>query len=548
MLRLFLFGRFRAADGLGNEIQIKSKKARALLAYLALPPGKERSREAIMALLWSDRGEEQARASLRQALTGLRKDLDHGALDALQIAEDWLKLDPSLVVVEPPARGDRFLDGLQVNDPAFEDWLRDERLRLEDVVAADTEAPIRPLPDKPSIAVLPFVNTSGDADQDYFAEGLSGDIVAQLSRFRSLFVISSSSSFLYKDQAPVVQDVGRELGVAYVVDGNVRKSGNRVRISVELVDAATGQQIWADRYDRHLEDIFAVQDEVTKRVVSTLAGQIEDIDRRRAMAKRSEELAAYDYLLLGEQALKEGTKEGLFRARALFQKAIDLDPGSARAYASLARSYIEELDSDWKAPRELADEAFNLAKKAVDLDQLDSRARTYLAVAYQLAKSNFEAAQGQFSKAIELNPNDADTYCYRGWCHALAGQVEQAIESTEQAIRLSPFDVYDCCWGQAIAYYLAGRYEEALTSLGRIADPGFAIEAYRAACYAQLGRNAEARKAMERFMVEAKSAIDDWPNEDSEVWRRYWAHGFTFQDPKNFEHLLEGFRNAGLPV
>ena len=417
------------------------------------------------------------------------------------------------------------------------------------VATSSTTTKPLPLPSKPSIAVLPFTNMSGDPEQDYFADGLTGDVIAQLSRFRSLFVIGSTSSFVYKGQTPKVQDVGRELGVAYVVQGNVRKAGNRVRITVELVEVATSRQLWAERYDRELEDIFAVQDDVTNRIVSTLPGHIEDIDRRRAMDKRTEDLAAYDYVLLGEQAQREGTQESILRARTLFQQAIDRDPGSARAHGSLARSYLDEYWSDWTtSSKAAADEAFGWAQKAVALDELDNRARVNLAVAYFSGESNFEAAQVQFAKALELNPNDHDAHCLQGWCHMLAGEGEQAISCTDRAMRLSPFDIYECNLAQFVAHYTARRYEDALSALGRIPDPRYEINAFRAACFAQLGRDAEARRAIDTFMAEASEAIADWPGEDPQGWRRYWANGYPFQDAGNLEHLLDGFRKAGLPV
>jgi TolB-like protein len=405
------------------------------------------------------------------------------------------------------------------------------------------------LPDRPSIAVLPFNNMSGDPDQEYFADGLTGDVITQLSRFRSLFVIGSTSSFVYKGQAPKVQDVGRELGVAYVAQGNVRKAGNRVRITVELVEAATGQQLWAERYDRDLEDIFAVQDEVASKVVSTLAGQIVDTDRRRAAGKRTVDLAAYELALLGEQAEREFTRGGVLRARALFQQAIERDPGNARAHASMARSFLDELwsnwSTDWNAAAELA---LDWAQRAVALDALDNRARVNLGVAYHLGKGNFEAAQVQFAKALELNPNDADAYCLQGWCHVYAGEGDEAIACTDKAMRLSPFDIYECHSAQVAAHYIARRYAEALTSLGRIPDPGYEIDAYRAACCAQLGRDAEARQAMDAYMREASDEIANWPGEDPEGWRRHWAQSQPFQDTDNLEHLLDGFRKAGMPV
>jgi TolB-like protein/Tfp pilus assembly protein PilF len=549
MLRLTLFGGFSLAGADGAEIPLKSQKAKALLAYLALPPGKTRSREEIMALLWSDRGEAQARASLRQVLTGLRKDLGEEAVAALRITDEAVSLDPKRVTVENGDAGEELLAGFHLHDPAFEDWLRDERLRLENETALGGQSASPPLPDKPSIAVLPFVNMSGDPEQEYFSDGITGDIITELARFRSLFVIGNVSSFHYKGQSPKIQDVGRALGVAYVVEGSVRKAGNRVRITAQLVEAATGHHIWAERYDRELEDIFAVQDEVTGSIVSTLAGHLEEIGRRRAMDKRTEDLAAYDYVLLGEGAEREWTQDDILQARALFQQAIDRDPGNARAHASMARTYLDELWSDWStAPETAGEQAFGWAQKAVALDELDSRARVNLAVAYYWAKSNFEAAQVQFSKALELNSNDADAYCLQGWCHVLAGEGEQAIACTDRAMRLSPFDIYECYLAQFFAHYTAERYEDALSALGRIPDPEYKIEALRAACYAQLGRDAEARQAMANFMAEAAEAIADWPGEDPQAWRRYWANSCPFQHADDLERLLDGFRKAGLPV
>jgi TolB-like protein len=251
MLRLTLYGGFSVAGATGAEIPLRSRKAKALLSFLALPPGTSRSREEIMALLWSDRGEAQARASLRQALTGLRKDLGEEAMAALRITDDAVSLDPDRVVVENANPGNELLAGFHLHDPAFEEWLRNERLRLEDEMAPGGQSSPSALPDKPSIAVLPFTNMSGDAEQDYFADGITEDIITGLSRFRDLFVIARNSSFTYKGRSVKVQDIGAELGVRYVVEGSVRKAGNRVRITAQLVDVVTGNHLWAERYSRH---------------------------------------------------------------------------------------------------------------------------------------------------------------------------------------------------------------------------------------------------------------------------------------------------------
>jgi len=549
VLKLSIFGTFRVADAFGSDIPIKSRKARALLAYLALPLSKPRSREQIMALLWSDRGDQQARSSLRQALSGLRKDLGEEGLSALRITDESLTLDPASAVVDHASPGNVLLDGLHLTDPAFEEWLRDERLRHEDAAGPETQLPERPLPDKPSIAVLPFANLSGDSEQDYFADGLTDDVVGQLARFRSLFVIGSTSSFAYKGQSPKVQEVGRELGVAYVAQGNVRKAGKRVRITVELVEASTGRQLWGERYEGEWEDIFALQDRFASKVVATLAGHIEDTDRQRAAGKRTDDLVAYELVLLGEQSERELTKDGVMRARTLFQQAIERDPANARAHASMARTFLDELWSYWTTDWEnAAEHAFTWAQKAVALDGLDNRARVNLGVAYHLAKGNFGAAQVQFVKALELNSNDADAYCLQGWCHVYAGNADEAIACVDKAIRLSPFDTYECHSAHFAAHFIAQRYTEALTSLGHVPDPGCEIDALRAACYAQLGRDTEARRALNTFMSEATEEIADWPGESPNVWRRFWTHQYPFQDPRNLEHLLDGLRKAGLPV
>ena len=428
--------------------------------------------------------------------------------------------------------------------------LRVYRIAIKGLSPALTPAATSPLPlpDKPSIAVLPFTNMSGDPEQEYFCDGITEDIITELSRFRSLFVIARNSSFHYKDQSPKMQDVGRELGVQYVVEGSVRKADNRVRITAQLVEAVTGNHIWAERYDRELEDIFAVQDEVTGTIVSTLAGHLEEFGRQRVMDKRTEDLAAYDYLLLGDQCLNQHTMDGILQARQMFKWTIDLEPGNARAHTGLSKSYLEELWFDWTAPEAVAEQAFVLAKKAVALDELDGRARVQLATTYFFVKSNLELAEIQFDKAFDLNPNDASGYCIRGWCHALSGQAEQAIVCTDQAMRLNPLDIYDCQLAQSVAAYTARHYAEAVITLGSITEPGFEVNAALAACYAQLGRHAEAKQALADFVATAREEIKDYPDEDHKAWRRFWAQFWPFKEPSDLDHLLDGFRKAGLSV
>jgi adenylate cyclase len=529
VLRLTLFGGFSAAGADGAEIPLKSRKAKALLAYLALPPGKSRSREEIMALLWSDRGEAQARASLRQVLTGLRKAPGEDAMAALNITDEAVSLDPDKVIVANNSAGE------------------DERLRLEDTAAPDDRPAGPPLPDKPSVAVLPFVNMSGDAEQDYFADGITENIITGLTRFRELFVIAWKSSVAARAGTPDVEQIGHRLGVAHVVEGSVRKAGNRVRVTAQLVDAASGRRVWAEHYDRDLDDIFAVQDEITSVIVATLADRIEEAGGHRAIQKPVKDMMTYDYLLRGRQCLKRGTKDGELEARRYFKHALELDPEYAAAYASLALSHLHEYESDWTDARlEALDHAFNFAEKAVALDRADSTAWCALAWS-QMSRNQHELAKTAIERAIALNPNDYDNLCIKGWCLALSGDPAECIDCMQKAIRVNPFAPVDCLIAMGIAEYTARHYEAAIETYGKITGSALLKHACLAACYAQLGRDGEARAAIAEALELAGTELTTQPGAEAESLRSYLAAMFHFQNPSSFEHLLDGLRKAGLP-
>ena len=371
MLRLTIFGRFRAADAVGNEIPIKSRKSRALLAYLALPPGKERSREEVMALLWSERGDEQARSSLRQALSGLRKELGENSITALHITDESLELDPDLVVVEPASPGDVLLEGLHLNDPAFDEWLRDERLRLEGEATRDGPADTPSPTGKPSILVLPFSNLSADSEQQYFSDGITEDITTELSRFGSVDVLARQSAFVLRDRAEGIGKALANLGANYMLEGSIRKVGNRIRLTAQLVDVETGKHVWADRYDRDLDDIFAIQDELVHAIVATLAGRLETESRERALRKSPENLAAYDYYLQGLWYARKYDSDSAVVGRNALEKAVALDPTFARAYGLLATfmMYAAWFDGPYDHS---SNDVVDIAKKAVELDPTDA--------------------------------------------------------------------------------------------------------------------------------------------------------------------------------
>ena len=395
---------------------------------------------------------------------------------------------------------------------------------------------------------MPFTDESDDGNQAYFASGIAEDIVAELSRFRSLTVIARDSTSLYMDRPATTDQVAGDLDVRYILKGSVRRSARAVRIHAQLIETGRGASIWAERYDRNLDDIFVVQDEVSKAIVSTLAGHIEEFGRQQAARKRPESLEVYDYLLLGDWHLRLGFREDIFLARDMFHRAIDLDPACARALAEMAFSYLMEFWSDWTTePAAAVDKAFELASRAVALDQIDSRAHLYLAVAYHYGKANFEAAELKFNRAEDLNPNDYDVFCLRSFLLAYSGRAEQGIACAEQAIRLSPLTTEDCRVAQCIASYGTRKYDEALQALQKIPSPTNVVNAYLAMCYGQLGRDGEAQKARAEFLATAQEEIADFPGADRDRWRQYWAVRNPFKAPKDLDHVLGGLHKAGLP-
>jgi class 3 adenylate cyclase/tetratricopeptide (TPR) repeat protein len=406
------------------------------------------------------------------------------------------------------------------------------------------------LPAKPSIAVLPFANLTGDAGEDYISEGFTGEIVMGLGRFHDLFVTAQGSTWPYKGRNANICQVGRDLGVRYVVKGSIRSIGDNLRVLAELADTSTGNQLWAEHYDQDRQHTFAVQDAIIRTIVATIMGRVREQDRKRALHKTKDELAAYDLLLRGRHCLEQWSKEEIIEARQLFERAIALDPDDSAAYADLATTYSVEHQSDWsEAPEAAAERAFELARKAVALDDTDAKARRTMAVAYMLARSDMQMANLQVEAAISFNPNEYWNFCVKGWLVTMAGHADEGISCATEAMRLNPFSHDDCLETQFVAAYCTHRYEEALAAIARMRAPRRHITgAGLAACYAQMGRDAEARRAMADFLAEAAKTLAHYPGDDCNAWRAYWARKLPFQRPTDFEHLLEGYRKAGLPV
>jgi adenylate cyclase len=393
--------------------------------------------------------------------------------------------------------------------------------------------PALALPERPSIAVLPLVNLSGDAEQSYFADGITEDIITELSRFRSLFVIARNSSFAYRGASTDVRRVGSELGVRFVVEGSVRKSGNRVRLTAQLIEAATGSHLWAERYDRDIGDLFDVQDELVRTIVATVAGRLQDADVRGAARKPTGSLPAYDCLLRGIGHLRGYAADDNRLAREWFERAIALDPQFAVAHAYLCVALLVEHDYD-DAPEPIKDRAVEIGLTAIRLDPGDARCHDFLALAY-LLRGDFDDALAHYERSVALNPNDANGLASMGHALAVVGRAEEGIAMIRQAMRLNPHHP-EWYWAMlAIAFYAARRYEEALDAYRRIAVWKKPWHLARlAACHAQLGRLDEARA----LVAEVLRLQPDF---------RISTLKLLYRNAADTEDTLAGLRKAGLP-
>jgi TolB-like protein len=407
--------------------------------------------------------------------------------------------------------------------------------------AADT-APVLALPDIPSIAVLPFDNLSGDPEQEYFADGIVEDITTALSRFRHLLVIARNSSFTYKGKPVDVKQVGRDLGVRYVLEGSVRKAANRVRITGQLIDAATGKHLWADRIDGALEDIFDLQDQVTASVVGAIAPKLEEAEIERARLKPTASLDAYDLYLRGMASLHQATKEENSEALRLFYEAIKLDPNFASAHGMAAWCYAWRKMNGWVADREAEiAETERLARRAVALGKNDAVALAMGGFTLALVAGEVEDGTAFTDQALALNPNLAIAWLFSSWVRSFAGAPEVGLERVPRAIRLSPLDPFTFIAYTMIGFsnMLLGHYDEASSwaENGLRARPNWAAAArVVAASHALAGRTEQAQKAMARLR-----------QLDSTFRVSHLKDLIPFRRPEDLARFEEGLRKAGLP-
>ncbi len=657
-----LLGGFEVRLGSGQKVALSTRKAEALLAYLAFAPGKARSRDQLAGLLWSDRAETQAKSSLRQALTALRHGLQENSATVLTTEGESVTLDPGELAVDvlefeklaangsngTLARAEKLyqgplLDGHSVRDPAFNEWLAQERARLHelainavdrllagllregdhesaiataqrllaldplrestyrtlmrlyaeqdqrglaarqfercrDVLAQDLDvepapttrrlyeeilssgkggetntaavfqpaAPL-PLPAKPSVAILPFANLSGDPDQSYLSDGLTEDVITDLSRFQSLFVIGPETSLAMKDRTVSLSEVATNLGVEYLVEGSVRKAGETLRVTVQLIDPSTGHRLWAERYDRPFADVFDIQDEIVGNIAGALSVNIEHARAERTRNRPSETLNAYDCCLRAKHGVMTCSLEGFAEAKGMFHKAAELDPGYAPAWAGLAMTYNKDVFfMPGVGPDESIAKARAYAEKAIALDQKSDSAYASLSWAH-MNLANFELARELLDRATELAPNESELLAMRSYELGYLGEFDAALEAAEQGLRMNPYGPDFYLDGKAMAYFLMGRDQDALRSWAQVSEPIPDCMAREVAAYAYLGDEEAAREKAEAFLHEF-SAI--WAGDpaagpgDYVRWITQVSNPFAREEDRG--RLVEGLRRAGL--
>jgi TolB-like protein/Flp pilus assembly protein TadD len=654
-LQVRLLGRFEARLDAGPELALKGRKAQALLAILALTPGVARSRDHLTGLLWSDRAEEQARGSLRQALAALRRALDGiepspldtgreaVILDARAVDCDVADLERLIAEGGPEAlarvaelyRGE-LLEGFGAADPAFDDWLAVERSRLGELAlsalgalldhlieAGETEwavalarrllaldpsrepvhralmrlyvrqgdralalkqyqtcreilarefdvapeaetealheelrggvsapAPAAPdepsraaalsLPDRPSVAVLPFVNMSGDPEQEYFADGLTEDLIAAMGRFHSVAVIARNSAFHYKGQFPPARQVGEELGVEYLVEGSVRKSGNHIRVSAQLTETTEGKQLWAERYGRELEDVFVVQDEIVSAIVAELGVNLTVAAEARTRSLPPEKLTAYDLLLKGRAAWWRGNVNEGFR---LVEEAAAIDPNYAAAQAWLALQYAYQNYSASMdlTPEELGPKSRAIAKRALELDDRDPFVHMAASAAFGFTPGgNTDRGLRHIEIATSMNPHDSEIMLLRAWHLAFHGRFDESLEVIQQVRRLHPFSPLVVCECLADLYYMIGDYEKCLATYEDRSEAPPQVLVVFAACYGQLGVSPEAQRCLEDVANKATAKFD--PHRFAKIQIAICAR------QREADLWRDGFRKVGLDV
>jgi len=395
------------------------------------------------------------------------------------------------------------------------------------------------LPDKPSIAVLPFTNMSRDPEQEYFVDGITEDLITDLSKVSGLRVVARTSAFAYKGQSPDLREVGRDLNVRYVLEGSVRKASGKLRITAQLVDASNGYHLWAERYDRNLEDIFALQDEVTQKIVTALSVTLTGQEKEQLARAAANNFEAYDLFLRGQRYFKGLTKDDNASAQEMYKRAIGLDPTFARAYGALAVSYGIDFRRGWSThPAETLDRALELAQKAVALDGSSPQAQWALGYVY-VFKKQYQQATDALEHAVRIAPNYADGYALLALINNVLGRPEEAVRLIRKAMTLNPYYAFDYPYNLGRAYYTMGRYAEAVDALQEANErngAGLLPRLFLAASYIRLGQQDDAE-----WEIEEIEALDP------EYTISTYANMSRISNKDQLNSLLDDLRKAGLP-
>jgi adenylate cyclase len=451
-----------------------------------------------------------------------------GAIYVSRALRDFIH-DPEIVLDD---LGDRTLKNIAGPVRVF-------RIGLPGLTAGTAQAGPPAVPDKPSIAVLPFMNMSSDAEQEFFSDGITEDLITDLSKISGLFVIARNSSFAYKGRSVRVQDIAQDLGVRFVLEGSLRKIGNRVRITAQLIDAANGGHLWADRFDRDLTDIFSMQDEVVEQIVGALAVKLTRGDEQRLRRRGTSNVEAYECWLRAREVMARGSREALAESRALHRRAIEIDPHFATPHAGLSLAAISEYASGWAAdPEHALDEAERWARRALELDELEPVGHMALGNTL-LWRRDHDGALAECRRMIEIDPNFAQGYGATGLVQVYSGQPAEALESFAAGMRLDPLYPAILLHFVAQAHFALGNYQAAAERLLERIARNPATDASRmilAACYGHLGRADEARAVWAELLQ---------VNPDFSLAQR--ERVLPYKNASDFRRIADGLAKAGLP-
>jgi TolB-like protein/Tfp pilus assembly protein PilF len=498
-----------------------------LLVYLVQNRERVVSKDDLIAAVWG--GRIVSDSTLTSRINSARKAVgDNG--------------DKQRLIRTVARKGVRFVGEVRPLDEAAPPSTADapqERFAQSTDNAAGPSAATLALPDRPAIAVLPFVNMSGDPEQEYFSDGISEDIITALSKLRWFFVIARNSSFVYKGKAVHLKQVAEELGVRYVVEGSVRKGGDRLRITAQLNDTATGGHVWAERYDRDLADVFAVQDEIAANIVAAIEPQLYAAESFRAQRKPPDSMDAWDLAMRGLSHYWRVTRQDNVVAQALLEKAIAIDPNYGQALGVLATSYMFTAHMGWADMASASKLAKSAALAAIRADAEDPWAHNALGHVYLFAR-RFDDSLAEFEAALRLNPNFALAQGFYGLSLSYSGRWQDADEAARRALRLSPRDPYSAVYAGIVAYaqYLGRNYEEAIRR---------AREAIRQRSdFVGAHRVLTAAIGMAGHHEMAKAALQELRRAQPNISLAWIADHMPIKFDADREHYLEGFRRAGL--